>query len=47
MASRGTHDGSVDLILSKSDQDHYWFFKWKLFFITYSCSLSRELSKTL
>jgi len=32
--------------LSKSGQGHYCFFK-SLFFITYSCSLSRELFKTL
>jgi len=34
--------------MSKSGQGYYCFFKWKpLFFITYSCSLSWELSKTL
>jgi len=53
MAWRRTHDGNVDLTLSdlvkiRSNLDHYCFFKWKLlFFITYSYSLSRELSKTL
>jgi len=51
MAWRGTHDGNVDLTLSdlvKIKGQGHCFFKWKsLFFITYSCSLSRQFSKTL
>jgi len=35
-------------VLSRSREGHLQFLKWNpLFFITYSCSLSRELSKTL
>jgi len=39
---------SLTLALPRSEQGHLEYFKWDpLFFITYSCSLSRELSKTL